>query len=542
MGVGDINKDFGEFVDAHVALVEPLNRECALAYWRASLTGSESDFKRYADLQMRLEQIYADPDDFARISDVCESKSAGDGNLGRIADLLYLRYLGNQVDPGLLGRIVDLAASVENRFSTFRPVAGGRELTTNEVYRILRTEADSEKRREVWEASKKVGRLVAEDLLELVSLRNESARQIGYGNFYTMSLELSEQSEDYLVNLFAELDELTREPFLEMKEEIDRSLAKCFHISRGGIQPWHYHDPYFQEVPQIDGVDLDRYFKDRDVVEIAGIFFKTIGMSVDDILERSDLYEKQGKNPHAYCTDIDRKGDIRILANVQHNSYWLETMLHELGHGVYDKYIDSGLPYILRSYPHLCTTEACAMFFGRMGQDPVWLKAALGLEDRVMEGIASYMSEFMRKKQLIFARWCQVMFNFERELYRNPQHDLNSLWWDIVERFQYVRRPDGRSEPDWATKIHIVSSPVYYHNYMLGELIASQFRHHIMNRILGAGGFNECAYGRPEVGEYFRNTVFRPGNTMPWPDHIEKTTGEVLSARHFAAQFVKEPR
>ena len=53
--------------------------------------------------------------------------------------------------------------------------------------------------------------------------------------------------------------------------------------------------------------------------------------------QRSDLYEKPGKSPHAFCTDIDREGDVRVLANIVPNEYWMGTMLHELGHSVYSQ-------------------------------------------------------------------------------------------------------------------------------------------------------------------------------------------------------------
>ena len=50
-----------------------------------------------------------------------------------------------------------------------------------------------------------------------------------------------------------------------------------------------------------------------------------------------------------------------------------------------------------------------------------------------------------RAKLLVFSRWCQVMFRFEKALYENPDQDLNTLWWDLVERYQMVRRPEGRN-------------------------------------------------------------------------------------------------
>lgn len=531
--------NFRDFVDRHTARIESLEKESALAYWKAAITGSESDFKRYSVLQIELEKIYTGREEFEYVKRVTESGGGQDKQLARISELLYLRYLGNQIDSSLLERIVDLSSQIENKFNVFRPVIDGAEVTANEVYRILKEETDSEKRRTAWEASKEVGSLVSGDLLDLVGLRNEAAKRIGFENYYTMSLVLGEQSEKELEILFEELDELTREPFLEMKAELDRALAKSYRIEPGDIQPWHYHDPFFQDAPQTDEFDLDRYYRGKDLIKLARSFFESIGMSVSDILERSDLYEKEGKNPHAFCTDIDRKGDVRILANMKDNLSWMETILHELGHGVYDIYVDRSLPYLLRSYPHLCTTEASAMYFGRLAHNPYWMKSALSLNGGEIESLNPMIKKYLRLKQLIFARWCQTMFHFERALYKDPVQDLDTLWWDIVERYQFVQRPKGRHSPDWAAKIHIVSSPVYYHNYMLGELIASQLQHNIATEILGETDGEDGIYGQSEVGRYFIDVVYKPGNTAKWDEHVELATGEPLTARYFTEQFVK---
>lgn len=534
-----IEMQFKEFVTAHVAKLQPLEKEANLAYWQAALSGKEEDYKKYSDAQLKMEKLYTNAEEFAFVKRAKESGTITDPQLQRTADLLYLRYLGNQTDSLLLKQMIDIAAAVENRFTTYRPVIGGEEMTTNDVYRILGEEKSTAKRRETWEASKGVGPIVRDSLIQLVKLRNESAKKVGFDNYYTMSLTLAEQNEEELVALFAELDEMTREPFLAMKKGLDESLAKSYKIKVDDLRPWHYHDPYFQEVPQVGDINVDKYYEGKDPVEIAKAFFASIGLPADDVLARSDLYEKQGKNPHAFCTDIDRAGDVRILANMKSNGYWMETILHELGHGVYDKALDPKLPFLLRTYPHLCVTEASAEYFGRLSQDPAWMKAALGLDDKELAKIAPVITESLRMKQLIFARWCQVMFNFERQLYKNPDQDLNALWWDTVERYQFVKRPEERNAPDWATKIHIVTNPVYYHNYLLGELIASQLQHRIAAQVSGDSTGTAGIYGNTAVGAFLRDAVYAKGDVMPWNKLVEQATGESLTARYFAEQFVK---
>ena len=530
--------DFVDFVERHVATIEPLEKESALAYWEAARTGNEEDFRRYSELIIELEKVYTNKDDFEFISESRNDGALRDEKLKRIADLLYLQYLANQIDHELLSRIVELSSSVENRFNVFRPEVDGRKITTNDVNDALRNERDSEVRRKVWEADKRVALGIVDDLVRLVELRNEAAKGVGFDNFYSMSLTVSEQDETEMVKLFDELDELTREPYEELKARIDAELASIYGIEAEDVMPWHYHDPFLQEAPNIGKVDIDKFYEKSDVVEVAVDFYNGIGMDVTDIIARSDLYEREGKSPHAFCTNIDRHGDVRILANIRNNSTWMDTILHELGHAVYDKNIDCDLPYILRTYPHLCTTEASAMYFGRLAQDPLWMKSALHLNDYEIEAAGPAIRDRMRTRQMIFARWCQTMFRFERELYSDPRQDLNKLWWDIVEKYQLVRRPEGRNEPDWAAKIHIVTSPVYYHNYMLGEMIASQLHHYIATVVLEQDPGSTDIYGRREVGDYLKNVVYKPGALYRWDRHIEVVTGEPLTPRYFVEQFV----
>ena len=39
------------------------------------------------------------------------------------------------------------------------------------------------------------------------------------------------------------------------------------------LMPWHYHDPFFQETPMVYDLDLDVYYKDKDVKKLAETFY-----------------------------------------------------------------------------------------------------------------------------------------------------------------------------------------------------------------------------------------------------------------------------
>jgi peptidyl-dipeptidase A len=147
-------------------------------------------------------------------------------------------------------------------------------------------------------------------------------------------------------------------------------------------------------------------------------------------------------------------------------------------------------------------------------------------------------AKIQRYRLLIFSRWCQVMLRFEKGMYENPDQDLNKLWWDMVERYQMLKRPPGRSAPDYGSKIHIVSAPVYYHNYMLGEMFASQLHHAITRELYRGTEPEQVVYvGNKDVGRYMRDRVFGPGRSVPWNTLTHGATGADLSPEAFAKDF-----
>ena len=289
-----------------------------------------------------------------------------------------------------------------------------------------------------------------------------------------MQLSLNEQSQEEVLKLFDNLDALTREPFAAAKREIDTALSLNYGIDVDELRPWHYHDPFFQESPAIFTVNLDSPFASADILQLCRTFYAGIGLPIDDVIARSDLYEKPGKSPHAFCTDIDREGDVRVLANIVPNEYWMGTMLHELGHSVYSsKNIPQSVPYVLRTDAHILCTEGVAMMFERFSKNGDWL-AKMGVDVSDPGKYTETGMKMRRNQLLIFSRWCQVMLRFEKSMYADPQQNLNKLWWDLVEKYQLLKRPAARDEPDFASKIHVVSAPAYYHNYMMGQLFACQ--------------------------------------------------------------------
>lgn len=523
------------FLEAHVAVLAPLLRESHLASWEAATGEGEDVEERSARARAAVKRLYADPADAARVREWLRSGGVRDPLLRRQLVLLDHEYTGSQLPTETIEDLVRRGAALEQTFYTFRAEFEGGRATNNLLLDVLREERDGERRRAAWEASKQVGREVAEPLRELVRRRNAAARSLGFANYYVMELELQELDEGHLFRILDAFRELSDAPFRELRAEMDARLAERFGISPEEVRPWHWEDFFGQEAPSVSPVELDALFRDAEPVALAAEFFRGIGLPVDDVLARSDLYEREGKDQHAFCIDMDREGDVRILCNLRPNEKWTGTLLHELGHAAYDRFLPSALPFLLRTTAHTLSTEAIAMFMGRLTRDPEWLREMLGVE--LDAEAAGDIRRQLRAAMLVSARWMLVMVYFERELYRDPDRpDLNRLWWELVERIQLIRPPEGRDEPDWAAKIHFSTAPVYYHNYLLGELMASQLTAHLRREVLR--GRTGSIRGAEEVGEFFRERVFAPGASVDWNELLVGATGEGLSPRFFVEQFV----
>jgi peptidyl-dipeptidase A len=526
MNTSEIESFIRQF-EEHLAPVERAYKE---AWWQLNTMGTEEARQEAVRAGLEYTRLFASRDEFERVRRWNKDREGlGDPLLQRQVEILYRMFAGNQGDPETLERIEELEARSNAIYSNHRGVLDGREVGENEVRDVLRHSGDSALRRAAWEASKTVGREVEPVVRELARLRNRLAREQGYANHYERSLDLQEIDPGRLRELMVDLERATENPFREFKAELDAGLREHFGVE--AARPWHYSDPFFQEPPEQPDLDVDRYFRDESLEKLTVRTFGSLGLETRDVLENSDLYERSGKDQHAFCIVVGREYpyDVRVMANIRPDAYWMNTMLHEFGHAVYDKYIDPGLPYLLRNVAHTNSTEAIALMMGALADDEDWLRELAGVPEGELAGDTDRLAWRRRADRLAFTRWALVMFHFEQALYADPDRDdLNRVWWDLVERFQLVERPPDRDEPDWAAKIHVAIAPVYYHNYVLGDLTAAQLRAHMEGALDGTPFFLDR-----RSGDFLKECFFAPGATEGWEDTVVRATGERLDPGYF---------
>jgi peptidyl-dipeptidase A len=538
---GKTEQGFRQFLTAYEKTVEPLTTAHNQAQWDAYTTGSQSFFDKSMALSLKIDSVYQNKDDFAYLKDLREKNVIENQILKRQLDILYLNYLNKQIDRKLNKEITELASKIEGIYANFRAVVQGEKYSDNQITKILQTELDLEQRESIWKGQKALGDRVAPILVNLAKLRNQAARELGYSDYYELALTSTELDPKQVEAVFTQLQELTEEPFIRLHDKIEQVFVNRYNIDKSKIRPWHYEDLFAQSAPSIFEINLDRYYEKTDIPELAKNFYASAQIEVEDILKQSDLFEREGKSQHAFSFFIDRKNDIRILCNIVPNERWMETMLHELGHAVYDKYLDPSLPFLLREPAHPFTTEGIAMFFGSFSSNANWIQNALKISDKEKKRIEKVSRANLRLSKMIFARWSMVVLNFEKSFYTDPEQDLNTLWWDLVKKYQKINPPDTPVGNEWATKLHIATYPVYYQNYQLGELFASQILDYVARNYYGEAALEEVIFWeKPDAGKYFKNKIFSPGKRLPWNEMIREATGQPLSAEFFVNQYVRD--
>jgi peptidyl-dipeptidase A len=520
------------FIDDQQLLAEALESAAESAYWIASISGTQMDEVLAAKCGAELRTAYSNPD---RLELLKSFPDPDDHDLARQKLILIDLFTEIQFTSDVIQEISSREMEIESLFSNFRADLNGSSATENMLRQILKDSNNVSERVDAWRASKQIGAVAAPKVLELIRMRNREAKRLGFDNYYAMQIKLQELDETELFTVLESVSSQLDPAFSSLKSELDSELSKRFGTTPDKISPWHYSDTFFQTAPDSPSESIDHYFENNSPVDIAILFFRAIGFDINAIIEKSDLFEKPGKMQHAYCTKVGRgTHDVRILCNIVPDARWMETLLHELGHAVYDVLIDDSLPYFLRTVTHTMTTEAIAQIMGRFIGNGAWLSRYVGVAPEDAERVTATAAKSQRAHLIIFAKWVLVMANFERELYRNPDQDIDSLWWRIVEKYQQIKEPEDSPKSTWASKIHLATSPVYYHNYLLGEMTASQLLATIKRDVAPT---DRELISSPAVGEWLTQEIFRTGSRYAWSELLKRATGDTLNPKYFVDEL-----
>ncbi len=564
-----------QFIDTEVAELTKLSETSGYAEWDMMTLGGEEKSTRRPDesdetFEQKLEILQRNYEEAANRADkavldfsndptrACKIVSIygdrdkiSDPFLRRQVELAYPDFSEYNIDPALQEEIVKRETRLTLMYGDFSPVVRGKKLTDSELDSMIKKSTDPQEAIDLVKAKLSIGNhrfkgqgsTVAEEILEIVKLRNLLARKAGSSNYFSYQLGRQEINEEQLIKLLHEVKSALKPVYDRLRDKMDLACVKRYGISKSDARL-----PYFQGGVRFPGIlddvmnfSADGYFAGKDPRSLLKETARLIGANADDIVDKSDLFPRPGKNPWWSLHSLKIPGDIRSFGNIDPNfqndmGETFSTELHEvMGHGVGYSFVSPDLPESFKEL-HTIITESDAMMMESLMYNQHWLREVIKFDENTINTFLTQGEQYKLAHQLVtFFHNYLLIPDFERELYHLRDDELtltnvNKLWAEKSDEYLGIKIPKDRNEPDWTYKIHIATAPVYYQNYFLGQLVRAQDTAKINERAGNRELFSQ------ECGDFLRE--YRSvGDSYPWFELVKHMTGNDLSVDALKTEF-----
>ncbi len=549
----EIRREAKSFLEFYNQLYQSLYTVSSEASWKAStdVTPEHTGLRMGAD--HAFSTFAGSPFVIERTRFFLQHTNALDSLTIRQLQTVWLDAAGS---PGTIPDVVSARVTAEARqsaildsypFKWTRPGSDKTEpITANQIDDRLGSSTNLEERLALWKASKESGVALKPGLVELRDLRNKVAREMGFSSFFGLRVGTFDMSVSEMQALTEKLVQDTRPLYEQLHCWVRHKLAQKYGQPVPRLIPAHWlGNRWSQEWPGlVDSIDLDPLFKGRKpewIVQQAVAYGESLGLPKvpASFWTKSDLYElpadaQRRKNTHASAWSINLAQDVRSLQNVRDDFNWFSTAHHELGHVFYDlSYSRPEIPIILRRGASPAFHEGMAETLATPTIQVPYLRQVGVVPDSMQFDEVQWLLN-SALDQIVFIPWSAgVMRAWEQDFYEKDLSagELNTRWWQHVEKFQGVSPPETRSEAfcDAATKTHINDDPAEYYKYSIAFALKYHLHRHIATKLLKQDPRNCNFYGHKEVGAFLYN-IMKGGATRDWRVVIREATGQDLSA------------
>ena len=520
--IKDNEKKFLELREQISKEMKPIMSNSEAACWDFYTVSSKENLDKMNAAQDKANNFYDNEEIYNQLKEINDKGGVQDKKLQK-----QLRKLTSAFGDGIefkddIKAMGEKENEISQKLNSFVMKIDGKPVSKAELSKIMETETNPEIRKKAADAKIASGDLIAEDLRELVKMRNDFAKKKGYDNYFDYKI-----AEDYDIQP-KELDKLlddvaknTKASNEKVMNGVKKDLSEAFGIKPEDLRSYHFGYLAGENPERL----VNEQIKTREeVVEISKKAYAGMGYDIDKLPIELDLFPRENKNTHGFSFPIEAGKDARILANLTNNVSSIDTLMHELGHSVFTVKTDSKLPYLEQDTTSTMT-EAVAMMMGDLVRSEGLLK------DRVSPEVNEKFAKSLGKEDSSFVGSSMAIIDFERNMYKNPDQDLKQLWKDVSVKYK------GRSEKDeptneWATIPHFLSHPAYYQNYFRASLIKAQLYDALTDKF---GNLTE----NKETAKYLNENLFKHGGSKEDNEILTEITGKELSADAFCERINK---
>ena len=447
-----------------------------------------------------------------------------------------------QMPPELIplrDKISALEGQVAKKFSTrkegYKDPKTGQFVEASKVKMrmTMRTSPDAFIRKACFDALEVMSLDAVSEYVELVRMRNEFARAVGFEDFYAYKLSISEgMTKDDVFSIFGDIYEKTKYGL--------ENLRKLEETMPGLRKPWNFGYMMTGSFT----MEEDPYYDFGDALMMWGRSFAALGITYKGGRLQLDLLDRQGKYNNGFChypiivnfSNGQRgPGAANFTCTVvcgQPGAGFQGSLIlfHEGGHAA-DRLCSEQVDVCLNTeWPpaSVAWAETHSQFLDTMFSSIEWRTRYA--KDKDGNPYPFELFERKIKKVRILApttmNLIMAVSEFERRVYEEPELTVEKV---VVMAGEVSRKYTDYSEDSlWLLSVpHIYDweSSAYYHSYGLSILALEQWRKYFYDK-----------YGyivdNPEVGREMIK-VWELASIHKFPEFIELATGKKLSPEAF---------
>jgi hypothetical protein len=428
-------------------------------------------------------------------------KQLGNDSDRRRASILYSRLLLGQVetDP----QITDLRNSLSNRIGRHQPEFEGRPQSREYLNSVYLYDRSRPRRELAYRAINALGSELSDDASQLFRLRNQTARKLGYNDYFRLVFSVSEFSHDEYLTLLENLDSATVGPY----ENLINSVRN--RVFNNDVELWDLTTGYAPALSEID-----RYFPADSQLKYIKRGLRGLGFDIDDMPIYLTSMVGNKILPFALSLSVQPPYDIRIVFSLTDGLAATRGLAGEFG---------TSLGGVLYSQPkglftHIdgAWSEGMSRLMSDILVEDNWLREYASVPDDLIDRLG----EALRIRNLVEIRQTLTWLRFEYEAYRDPNRDLNKVYWQLHK--EHMLLPKHEEIMPWTMNAAFVDFPVSSQNPLLGKLISAQTLAYLKRS-------NASVVGNLEIRSFLEQNYFRFGGRFEWGELLERGTGESLN-------------
>ncbi len=411
------------------------------------------------------------------------------------------------------------------------------EITENAMTTMMMTHDDEKMRRAAFEAREKLATGNLAEYVELVKLRNEYARALGFADFYDFKVRTDDgMTKQELFSIFDTIYQKTKYALTDI-----RKLEKK---TPGLRKPWNFTYMLTGDFTK----EEDPYFQFDEALMRWGRSFVAMGIDFRGGTLQLDLMDRKGKSNNGFCHWPDVviyrggkriPGSANFTCTVVHGQVGsgvegYETLFHEGGHAAHFLNEDQSEACLNTEYAPMSASwaEVHSMFLDTVFSSIEWRTRYAQDKEGKIYPYDLFQRELHKTHIMRPLHLNGIIFvsNFEKEIYETKNLTKEKVLQIARKNFQkYFDRSEDSLLALNVPHIYSWESTASYHGYGLATLALQQWREYFFKK------YNYIV-DNPKIGKEMQ-AVWKLGSSKTFNQFVKMMTGKKLSADAFLRNF-----